>query len=184
MNKLTKILPVLAIALALFSFMAPQKKKQELIVKKGILSINGKAINPNWNLADAKAGLGEPDRYRDGYNKTHTYDGLGIVLFEKVNNKVPSGTINEVQCFLQNAPEPNEVTPKGYNTHKVKIDKLTITRDLTSGMMFEKLKNWVKTDSYTPHSYRMQFEKKLYIYFQFDIAETSLIKISIGPVKE
>lgn len=151
-------------------------------VKKGTLTINSKKFPFPWTVAELKNSLGEPTRTRDGYNKTHTYDDMGIVLFEPMSNKVPSGNISELQVYFS-TPDPSEVTPKGLYSQVAQVDKLKVTADLTSAKMLSTLKKWVKTDSYMEHSYRMA-SSGMYIYFQFNDAETQLIKMSIGPDKK
>lgn len=151
-------------------------------VSKGTISVGKKKVAPDWKLSTYKSALGEPSRTRDGYNKTHTYDDNGLVLFEPMKDKVPNGIISEFQIYL-NTPEANEVTPKGTYSGTLKIDKLNVTGSLTATTMLNKLKGWQKTDSYMEHSYRMA-KGGLYIYFQFNDSETSLIKVSIGPDKK
>lgn len=152
-------------------------------VKKNKLNIAGASVNPDWTIQPVLNKLGTPSKSRDGYNRTHTYDGFGIVLFEAMSDKVASGTMNEFQVYLSPPAEPNNVTPSGTFSGSVKIDKLVCTASLTSNDMLKKLKGWKKTDSYIDHSYRMA-KGGLYIYFQFDDSENKLIKISIGPDKK
>lgn len=150
-----------------------------VIIKKGKFKVADASVTPNWKLSDVQAKIGPAERPRDGYNKTHTYDVRGIVLFEKMEDKTPSGKISEVQCYFS-VPEPNNVTPKGTFTGTLKVDKLEVTGSLTATEMLKKLKKWKKTDSYLEHSYRMA-SKGLYIYFQFNDDETRLVKLSCGP---
>lgn len=173
---------VLAIGLTGFSSFSSTDTDTIVTVKKGHLLINGVDITSDWSLAKCKKALGEPDRTRDGYNKTHTYDKKSIVLFEPMEDKKPSGRVSEVQVYFHVA-EANNVTPNGDGfSGTAKVDKLKVTIGLGATEMLSTLKKWKKTDSYIENSYRMA-SKGLYIYFQFNQSETSMVKISIGPDK-
>lgn len=180
MKKFLALVAVIAITLGVSSFTAANEGVA-VKIKKGKMAINGKIVTADWSLSGYKSVLGEPERSRDGYNKTHTYDAKSIVLFEKMADKVATGTVSEVQ-FYYYVPEANNVTPKGQFSGTIKIDNLVVSRNLTSKQMLAKLKKWNKTDSYIEHSYRMA-SKGLYIYFQFNDAEDGLVKISVGPDK-
>lgn len=146
------------------------------------MKIDGTNVTADWSLSAFKKALGEPDRSREGYNKTHTYDNKSIVLFEKMTDKKPSGTVSEIQYHFH-VSEANNVTPNGSGfSGTIKVDKLEVTRSLDAKTMLAKLKKWEKTDSYIEHSYRMA-SNGLYIYFQFNSSEDKLEKISVGPDK-
>jgi|GEM_PF-1077923 len=150
-------------------------------VGSGKVSINGTTVVPDWSLTGFKKVLGEADRPREGYNKTHTYDTKGIVLFEPYVDKVLTGRVSEVQYYF-GVPEPNNVTPKGTFSGTIMVDKLKVSSTLTPSVMRSKLKGWTESDSYMDHNFRMA-NSGLYIYFQFSDDEKSLLKISIGPDK-
>lgn len=180
-----KILAAALIGLISFAGLSfiPAGSGPAVVIKKGVMKIDGVNVTADWSLSSFKKALGEPDRTRDGYNKTHTYDSKNVVLFEKVVDKKPSGTVAEVQ-YHYHVAESNNVTPTGSTfSGTLKVDKLVVTRDLSSKTMLSKLKNWEKTDSYIEHSYRMA-SKGLYIYFQFNESEDKLEKVSVGPDKK
>lgn len=179
--KRTIIAFVAAVALFVSSGFSPNESGNSIIVKKGKFTINNVNVTPAWNLAPILAVLGEDARKRDGYNTTYTYDNKGMVAFEPMKDKKQTGLISEFQTYFS-IPEPNNVTPSKGFVGTIKIDKLVVTAALTPAVMMKKLKGWNKTDSYLSHSYRMA-SKGLYIYFQFNDDETSLVKISIGPDK-
>lgn len=180
MKKFLALIALITITLGVSSFTAASEGVA-VKIKKGKMAINGKVVTSDWSLTGYKSVLGEPERSREGYNKTHTYDAKSIVLFEKMADKVATGTVSEAQ-FYYYVPEANNVTPKGQFSGTIKIDKLVVSRNLTSKVMLAKLKKWTKTDSYIEHSYRMA-SNGLYIYFQFNDAEDGLVKISVGPDK-
>ena len=178
---------IVAALLGIISFAGlsfiPAASGPSVVIKKGVMKIDGTNVTADWSLASFKKALGEPERSREGYNKTHTYDNKSIVLFEKMSDKKPSGIVSEVQYYFHVA-ESNNVTPDGPAfSGKIKVDKLEVIRNLSATTMLSKLKNWEKTDSYIEHSYRMA-SKGLYIYFQFNDSEDKLEKISVGPDKK
>lgn len=180
MKKALTLLSACIAFLAFSSFSAITPEGLVVKVKKGNISVQGTKVVPGWSLNTFKTALGEPDRSRDGYNNTYTYDNLSVVLFEKKSDKKGTGIVNEFQLHYK-VSDPNDVTPNG-NGFKgsLKIDKLVVTSSLTPELMQSKLKAWKKTDSYIEHSYRMS-NGPLYIYFQFNENETGLEKVSIGP---
>lgn len=183
MKKTITILSALLVFLSFSSFVSITPENCSVIIKKGKIKVQGVTITPDYELSLFKAALGDADRERDGYNKTHTYDKLSIVLFEPMVDKKPSGKISEFQLHYS-VPESNSVTPNGDGFKGTfKVDKLTITKDLSVTKMLAGLKGWKKTDSYMEHSYRMA-KGAIYIYFQFNDTETSMVKASIGINKD
>ena len=152
-------------------------------VKNGEISLGKKNNNvaDDWNIQDGITYFGSDVRARDGYNKTHTYDTKGMVLFESMVDSKPSGKMSEMQIHFS-IPEPNNVTPKTGFTGILKIEKLTITSSTTLATLKGKLKGYNETESYLEHSYRLA-KNGVYFYFQFDKSETQLVKVSFGPDK-
>jgi hypothetical protein len=166
--------------LAVVAMAQPAAGSLKTTIKAGKFMINKAVLAPGWKVAPVVKFLGE-SRIRNGVNKTHSYDDLGVVLFEKVADGGASGNISEFQFYIS-AGETNAVSPSALYTGKLVIDGLTITRDLTAEEMQEKLSMYKKTDSYMDHNFRMAY-KGIYIYFQFDEDETRLVKVSVGPDK-
>ena len=146
-------------------------------IKKGKFTIGNYNVLDGWSLSEIQKQLKDDDRRREGYNITHSYDLIGVALFEKFTNKTPTGEVLEIQIHF--IPEVNEVNPKRGYGKSIKIDKLLVTKDLTPDEMRKGLKKWKDTDSYMDNSYRMS-NGKIYVYFQFNKEETQLKKISIG----
>ncbi|CAN5290557.1 hypothetical protein BH09BAC5_BH09BAC5_22840 [soil metagenome] len=180
-EKITSFRLVAVIFAGLTSFVS-ENAALNIKVSKGKVKIGKQYVVPNWSLSGFEKVLGKSGRERDGYNKTHTYDNYSLVLFEKSVDKVASGTVTEFQIYFK-VDESNEVTPNGNGFNgNLMVDKLKIDASLSASKMLSKLSKWKKTDSYIEHSYRMA-SNGLYIYFQFNDAETALLKISIGPDK-
>jgi hypothetical protein len=181
MIKKTLLPTLLILCFGLATAFTAKNAGDSVSIKKGKFTVAGGLITPDWKLTSAKSGLGDAERTRDGYNKTHTYDSRGIVIFEKSVDEKPTGDVSEIQ-FHFSVPEANDVTPKSTFLGSLKVDKLTVTQSLSATTMLAKLKGWKKTDSFLEHSYRMA-SKGIYIYFQFNASETSLVKVSVGPDK-
>ncbi|HMK17575.1 MAG TPA: hypothetical protein VK492_05250 [Chitinophagaceae bacterium] len=138
-------------------------------------------IADDWKIQDGLDYLGNNARAREGYNKTYTYDNIGVVLFESLVEKVPSGKISEVQVHFS-MPEANNVVPKNGFTGKLAIENLRITSTTSIATIKEKLKGYKDTESYMEHSYRLT-KDGLYIYFMYDKTDTQLLKVSVGQDK-
>ncbi len=151
-------------------------------VKNGQITIGKAVVTKNWSAAALLQVLDKKnDRRRAGFNTTHTFDRLGIVVFEKNDmQKLPTDTVSEIQFYFNfKAGDSNAVAAKEVFTGVLKIETLKITGNETPDLMKEKLKDYKVTDSYMEHNFRLS-NKGLYIYFQFNDEEDKLMKISIG----
>jgi len=172
-----KILFLALVILFFGSFNAVKSPK--IKIRNGSFTINKFKVNTNWSLKEFIDLLGKPEKEKDGFNKTHTYDNLGIILFEKAEDKVPTGKILEVQFYFDTSLEKNERTPETAFNSTIRVDALKASKKLTPKIMREKLVDWKETDSYMKHNFRMH-KGDLYIYFRFNDDETALAKMSIG----
>lgn len=154
----------------------------EIKFSKSSFKIDGKTITFPLKVYNFTEVWGTADRIREGYNRTHTYDQLGVVLFETYQDKKPSSTVSEIQFYFKVATS-NNVTPLQVRTQPVVIDKAKFDFNSSASYMLKKLKKWKQTDSYMEHSYRMS-NGVTYIYFQFNESDSKLEKISIGPDKK
>ena len=153
-----------------------------VIVKSGEISLGKKNnIADDWNVQDGISYLGGDVRVRGGFNKTRTYDNIGVVLFESMVDSIPTGKISEIQIHFS-IPAPNNVTPKTGFTGTLKIEKFTITSSSSFETLKSELEGYAETESYLEHSHRLA-KDGLYIYFQYDKTDTQLIKVSVGQDK-
>lgn len=187
MKKLFVFAPLALLFVMLSSFNSVTPSGMNVTVKKGKFVLNGVDMvqdkaTLNWPLTTCEKAIGKADRSRDGYNFTHTYDELSVVLFEPKSGEKGGGLVSEIQFYFSFPADPPSLAPTGLYKGKMKIGKLDVQADLTSAQMLKGLKGWLKTDSYSEHNYRMS-QKGLYVYFLFNDAETKLIKVSIGPDK-
>jgi len=178
------------VLLALLIFPAVQFLSAQMDAGKVNVTIKGGEINlgkknnvaDDWNVQDGRSYLGDDARVRDGFNKTHTYDNMGVVLFESVTDNKASGKISELQIYFS-IPEPTNVTPTSGFTGKLMIEKLSITSSTSLETLKSELKGYAETESYMEHSRRLA-KDGLYIYFQYDKTDTQLVKVSVGQDKK
>jgi hypothetical protein len=171
-------------AMLFLSFLVPTyaqtaAEKVSVKISAGKFTINKAQLTKGWKHDAVSVAVAGNDRRRAGFNTTHTYDSYGIVLFEKNNDKLPSGILSEVQFYF-GAMDSNNVKPTGLFVGKFQVEKLKITSAITSDELKNQLKDYVQTDSYMEHNFRLVY-KGLYIYFLFNAEETQLLKISVGP---
>jgi hypothetical protein len=160
--------------------------KLNIGVKAGKLTMNKLLLSGDWKMANAQKTLGKATKTHSGYNKTHTYNNSGIVLFESLKDKVPSGNLAEFQVYFSEpdtAGRSKNIMPDGYFTGTFTIENLKLSKDMTFDQVQEGLPGYEKTDSYQEHNYRLA-NKGLYIYFLFNDTDDRLIKVSVGLDKE
>lgn len=172
-----RLIAALAVLFVMVSFTLTKTAK--IGIDKGELIINKKCFGSSWMLDDFVRCMGEAQKKKDGYNRTHTYDNMGIILYEKKKDTVFTGKISEVQIYFDPSHEKNERTPVSGYTGSVKVENLKAQKKLTPSAMKQSLSGWVETESFSPHNYRM-VKSNMYIYFKFNPAETELQKMSIG----
>ncbi len=174
---------IAACSFGLLSFVPPTPPSgPAVVVKKGKVKINKIVVNADWSITTFKAALGEPDRAGGTSNKVHVYDTKCIGLYEGYDNGGPSGIVKEFKMYYK-LVEDGEYIPTGDGfTGTIKIDKLTVTKDLTPGVVRQKLSKWTESNGYTSHVYRFE-NAGVYVYFGFSDDEKSLHKVSIGPDK-
>ncbi|MER3497797.1 MAG: hypothetical protein C4308_03745 [Chitinophagaceae bacterium] len=53
-------------------------------ISKGRFVLNDVVVSNGWAIAPLQNLLGNTERIKDGANRTHSYDKLGLVLYEKI----------------------------------------------------------------------------------------------------
>lgn len=183
MKMISRFLALAAFSFVCFAFMSQSSSGIAASISKKGFKINKVNISADWNRTALLNELGAPDSIYNGYNKLHIYQSKGIVVFEKMEGKRPSGTISEVQFFLNKNIDDNTYNLKNDYAGTLKMDKLALNRSLSYESAKAKLSKWKLTDSYTEHSYRYA-RHGVYIYLLFNSSETELIKVSVGKDKE
>lgn len=158
-------------------------------LKNGSLVINKSAITPNWQVNSITKIIGTNARIKKGSNITHTYDDLGLVLFEasSTEDKIPTGNLKEFQLYIAEATVANDVVPNGIYSGKLIIEGIKMINNLNAKDLRKKLIDleYIEGKTYMEHNFRFSKEG-VYFYAQFDETESHLLKVSFGkdlPVK-
>jgi hypothetical protein len=158
------------------------KVNEGLEIRNGIVKIEGVKVSPDFQLAAFKKALGEPNRLFRSQNLVHTYDNMGILLFETLKDTIPAGTIAEFQFYLSFGDNLPSVTPVALFPEDIKIDNYLITKDLPLSDFRAKMLDWNETNSNLEHIYRFS-NKGIYMYIQYDNTDKIIRKFSFGKVK-
>jgi hypothetical protein len=179
MKMISRFLAVAAFSVLCFAFMPQNSSGIAASISKKGFKINKINISADWSVTALLNELGTPDSVFSGYNKLHIYQSKGIVVFEKMESKRPSGKISEIQFFINKNTDDNTYNLRSNYTGALKMDKLVLNSSLSYTAAKAKLKKWKLTDSYTAHSYRYA-RHGVYVYLLFNDSETELMKVSVG----
>ncbi len=141
--------------------------KMIVLVKDGKVKLNKKDVSKEWKLSTFTASLDTFSRKKEGtVNKVHTYDKIGIVLFEQAPNKIPAGLVSEFQIILDEI-EPSAITPKEFFEGILTIEKMDFTRSSTIEDVRKKLTDYKEVDTDENDKYRFS-KNGIYIYFLYN----------------
>lgn len=125
-------------------------------------------------MQNVESALGKADRTKEGYNRLHTYDKLGLVFFENTSK----GEVSEVQVFLNK--EKNDYVPNQLFTGTFKVEKLKIGNTTSLAKTVTKLKQYAfKKSLLGDNSYRGEY-KYIYIFTKYNNGDSGTEKISLG----
>ncbi|MDF2386526.1 hypothetical protein JMG10_33995 [Nostoc ellipsosporum NOK] len=147
------------------------------------LIINRKVMPGEWPLRSITGVMGTASRINDGYNRTHSYDDLGIVLYEPKNHDDENyaGRISEIQIYFQ-PMEKNKNTPEHVFTGSFSIDELVLTSGSDLETIRGQLKGFDETPGYDGSSVRMS-RGPYYLFFHFK-NDGTLGRLSAGLVRK
>ena len=154
--------------------------KAAITISKGTVTINGTKFSSadKFFMATVEGLLGKPDRVKDGYNRLHTYDKLGLVFFENTSTH----TVNEVQVFIT-LDNSLEFCPKIPFRGLLKIEKIAVNSGTKLEVVNKKLKKYKFEKSLLgDNSYRGEY-KSIYAFIKFKTGDIGADKVSFG-IKE
>lgn len=152
--------------------------KMVVLVKAGKVKLNKKDVSKEWKLNTFTNSIDTFSRKKENTsNKIHSYDNLGMVLFEGATAKVPTGLVSEFQLFLD-ATEASKSNPKEFYEGKLTIEKMDFTRNTTIDEIRTKLKDYKETESDEKDKYRFS-KDGIYIYFLYNKIK-KLSKVTFG----
>jgi hypothetical protein len=174
-------LTLLSSLFTIVTFAQYPSSKMVVLVKGGKVKLNKKDVSKEWKLNTFTASIDTLSRKKENTsNKIHSYDYLGIVLFETAVAKVPTGLVGEFQLFLD-ATEASKSNPKEFYEGKLTIEKMDFTRNTTVEEIRAKLKDYKETESDEKDKYRFA-KDGIYIYFLYNSAK-KLSKVTFGKDK-
>ncbi len=162
------------------SFAQYPSSKMVVLVKGGKVKLNKKDVSKEWKLNTFTNVIDTLSRKKEGTNRIHTYDQIGMVLFEPAPQKIPSGLVSEFQLYLDGV-EANKIVPKQFYEGKLTIEKVDITRNTTIEEIRKKLTDYKETDSDEKDKYRFS-KDGIYIYFLYN-SNKKLSKVTFGKDK-
>jgi hypothetical protein len=151
--------------------------KMVVLVKAGKVKLNKKDVSKEWKLSTFTNVIDTFSRKKEGVNRVHTYDPIGMVLFEP---KAPGGIVSEFQLFLDGV-EASKIVPKEFFEGKLTIEKTDITRNTTIDEIRKKLMDYKETESDENDKYRFS-KDGIYIYFLYNSGK-KLSKVTFGKDK-
>jgi hypothetical protein len=150
--------------------------KMVVMVKGGKVKLNKKDVSKEWKLSTFTNVIDTFSRKKEGTNKIHTYDPIGMVLFEPK----AGGIVSEFQLYLDGV-EANKIVPKEFYEGKLTIEKMDITRNTTIDDIRKKLSDYKETESDENDKYRFS-KDGIYIYFLYNSSK-KLSKVTFGKDK-
>ncbi len=171
---------VLISSFSIGSFAQYPSSKMTVLIKGGKIKLGKKEVSKDWKLQAFTAVLDTFSRKKAGSNRVHSYDNVGLALFEPSPQKLPSGYVSEFQIYLD-AVEASNTVPKEFYEGKLTIEKADITRNTTIEDIRKKLKDYKETESDENDKYRFS-KDGIYIYFLYN-SNKKLGKVTVGKDK-
>jgi hypothetical protein len=162
------------------SFAQYPSSKMVVFVKAGKVKLNKKDVSKEWKLSTFTNVIDTFSRKKEGLNRIHSYDQIGMVLFEPTPQKVASGIVSEFQLYLDGV-EANKIVPKEFFEGKLTIEKTDISRNTTIEEIRKQLKDYKETESDENDKYRFS-KDGIYIYFLYNSSK-KLSKVTFGKDK-
>jgi hypothetical protein len=163
--------------IATTSFAQYPSSKMVVLVKGGKVKLNKKDVSKEWKLSTFTNAIDTFSRKKEGVNRIHSYDPIGMVLFEP---KIPGGIVSEFQLYLDGV-ESSKIVPKEFYEGKLTIEKTDINRNTPIDEIRKKLADYKETESDENDKYRFS-KDGIYIYFLYN-ASKKLSKVTFGKDK-
>ena len=168
---------LLFLMIVMISFDQYPSSKMVVLVKAGKVKLNKKDVSKEWKLSTFTNVIDTFSRKKEGTNRIHTYDPIGMILFEP---KTPGSIVSEFQLFLDGV-EANKIVPKEFYEGKLTIEKTDVTRNTTIEEIRKKLLDYKETESDENDKYRFS-KDGIYIYFLYN-SNKKLSKVTFGKDK-
>ena len=158
-----------------------QTNSIQININNGKFKINKKEIGNNWDLSFFYPLINMADRKKATIkNVAHTYDKLGVVIYEPIIVQNESGEVAECQFFLDKV-EAGVTNPTNLFEGKIFIQKIDITKNTSIEEFRFICKDYTETmlDEYDKY----KFSKEGIYFFLLYNKENKLVKLSVGKQK-
>jgi hypothetical protein len=169
---------LLAVTPAVFA--QNNSSRLSVVLKAGKITVNKKNITKDWTIAPVIKILDTATEKIPGNYIKHVFDNLGIVLFERTENKTGTGELSELQIFMDQADE-TAYTPKELFEGKLNIEEVTISRKTPIETIRAALKDYREKEMSEDDIYRFS-KDGVYILLKYN-DHGELQKVSFGKDK-
>jgi hypothetical protein len=160
-------------------FAQNNSSKLSVVLKAGKITVNKKNITKDWTIASVIKILDSATEKIPGNYIKHVFDNLGIVLFERTENKAATGDLSELQLFMDQTDE-TAYTPKDLYEGKLNIEEVNIDRKTPIEVVRTALKDYREKEMSEDDIYRFS-KDGVYILLKYD--RQMLQKVSFGKDK-
>lgn len=154
--------------------------KLTIVLKAGKITVNKKLITKDWTIASVVKVLDSGTRKIPGNYIKHTFDDLGLVLFERTDNKIATGELAELQVFID-ATDESVYTPKEFYEGKLKVEDLNIDQNTAVEAVRAALKGYEEKVMPDDEIYRFSRDG-IYILLRYN-EQKKLQKVCFGKEK-
>lgn len=139
-------------------FEAP--KGTRFVITNGALNVNGTTFSKPWKINPFLTALGGKYSTKHLFHKVHTFDDLGVHVYEYQRNE----EANEIQVSF--VKQKMNFAPKSNFQGSFKLEKMFITRKTSIEKVMKSLPDYKFTKSSSTNSYRGEY-KGVYIYLNY-----------------
>lgn len=161
-------------------FAQNSSSKLSIVLKAGKITVNKKDITKDWTIASAVKTLDSRVRKTPGNYIKYTFDDLGLVFFERTENKAATGELAELQIFTD-AAEESDYTPKEFYEGKLKIEDVTLDQNSSIETVKAALKGYIEKEMSEDDIYRFS-KNGVYILLRYN-DQKRLQKVCFGKDK-
>ncbi len=161
-------------------FAQNNSSRLSVVLKAGKITVSKKNITKDWTIASVVKILDTATEKIPGNYIKHVFDNLGIVLFERTENKIATGELAELQLFMD-ATDETSYTPKELYEGKLSIEEINISSKTSIETIRAALKDYREKEMSEDDIYRFS-KDGVYILLKYN-DNHMLQKVSFGRDK-
>jgi hypothetical protein len=162
------------------AFAQNNSSRMSVVLKAGKIMADKKEITKDWTIASVIKMLDSGTRRTPGNYIKYTFDNLGLVLFERTENKIGTGELAELQFFVD-ATEETDYTPKEFYEGKLKIEEIEINQNTSIETVKAALSGYAEKEMSEDDIYRFS-KDGVYILLRYN-EQNILQKVCFGREK-